>query len=191
MRTGCLSSALLLVCLSCTDRATESRSVAGRSPASTTSAGSGTPQIAGSSVEGGRTRVELQVPNGRHITIALTRDSTVGSETPPNRVTILGEIRDVVVVLIDTYASQSGGMSYCQAGEEQFLRVVPLAHRDVRDFATIKVASCRENLELADDGIQWDLPSRSIRVHWLAGPNGKPEVRNIRIGPDGRLQNQS
>ena len=114
----------------------------------------------------------------------------MGAETPPSRVAVLGEIRDVTVVLIDTYASLSGGMSYCQAGEERFLRVVPLARGDLSDVATIKIASCRENLELADGGVQWDSPTRTIRIHWLAGPHGKPEVRTVRIGADGRVQNQ-
>ena len=190
MRIGCLASALLIGCLSCAGRAADPKPQAPAPSARTTSAGEDTSRVAASRVENGLTQVELLVAGGDRRTLVLPRDPTVDSQTAPSDITVLGEIRDVAIVLIDTYASRSGGLSYCQAGEEQFLRVVSLATPGAGEVATTKVASCRENLELADARIELDRPSRIVRIHWLSGPGKKPEVREIRIGTDGRVLKQ-
>jgi hypothetical protein len=144
--------------------------------------------VTGSGVHGGETFVDVQVSSGRAFRLALPRDATVGAEAAPERTAVVGEVPGVALVLTDTYASLAGGMSYCQAGEEQFLRVVPLAQGTPGDIATIKLASCRDNLELADPGVDWDAPSRTVRIRWLSGPGGTPDMRDVVIGADGRLQ---
>jgi hypothetical protein len=51
-----------------------------------------------------------------------------------------------------------------------------------------KVESCRNNVELTPPGIEWLPESLTLRIHWLLPPDrkGMPEVRTIRLGPDGR-----
>jgi hypothetical protein len=79
-------------------------------------------------------------------------------------------------------------MSYCQAGEELFLRVVSVSAATALETSTTKIASCRDNLELGDRGVEWDPATSTIRIHWLSGPEQKPEVRTLRIGADGRAE---
>jgi hypothetical protein len=80
-------------------------------------------------------------------------------------------------------------MSYCQAGEEQFLRVIALADPPPRETLRIKTASCRGNIELASPGIAWSAQTRTLRIDWLFGPTtpGQAESREIRFGADGRV----
>ena len=190
MRTACWASALLIACLSsaeCNRKPTPPRNDA---PAATTTAASGSARVTGSGVRGGETFVDVQVSSGRTIRLVLARDATVGAETAPERTTVVGEVPGTAIVLTDTYSSLAGAMSYCQAGEEQFLRVVPLTQGAPYDLATIKLASCRDNLELADPGVDWDAPSRTVRIRWLSGPGGTPDMRDVVIGADGRVQRQ-
>jgi hypothetical protein len=94
----------------------------------------------------------------------------------------------VAIVLVDRYASIPGGLSLCQAGVEEFLRVVSVAGGRPTETFVVKVASCRDNIELAEPGLVWDGPASTLRIDWLTGPTGKPEVRAIRVGSDGRAQ---
>jgi len=190
MRTASWVSGLLIACLSFADCNRKPNPPRNDTPAATTTAASGPARVTGSGVQGGETVVDVQVSGGRSIRLVLPRDATVGPETAPERTTVVGEVPGTAIVLTDTYSSLAGGMSYCQAGEEQFLRVVPLAQGAPHDLATIKLASCRENLELADPGVDWIAPSRTVRIHWLSGPGGRPEVRDVVIGADGRVQRQ-
>ena len=96
----------------------------------------------------------------------------------------------MAVVIVDTYASKPGGMSYCQAGEERFLRVVALGQSPLTETSKIKIASCHENIELASQGVEWRADSSLVRIHWLTPP--KPgaanEARSLRIGRDGAVE---
>jgi hypothetical protein len=76
----------------------------------------------------------------------------------------------------------------CQAGEERFLRVIAFEGDRPLESITTKIASCRDDIELGDPGLEWDASTATVRINWLAGPTGVPEVRTIRIGPDGRPQ---
>ncbi len=55
--------------------------------------------------------------------LSVARDSTVSPKAKPTGIKVVGEIKGSVIILIDTYPSLPGGMSYCQAGEERFLRI--------------------------------------------------------------------
>lgn len=135
--------------------------------------------------ENGSTRLEIQKGSGDRVTVDLTRDQTIAPQAEPARIDVVGELPGIALVLVDRYPSLPGGLSFCQAGEENFLRVVSLAKGRERVTLQIKVASCRDNLELADAGIEWLADSRSVRINWLAGPRGEPETRRIEIGADG------
>ena len=137
---------------------------------------------------GDSTRLRIRTGSGTTYELTVARDSTVPPGAPPTRTEVVGERPGAAVVVVDTYPSAPLGMSFCQAGEERFLRVV--ATRDGRAGETmrLKLASCRENLELATPGLEWLPDSSAGRVHWLLGPggNGAPSARTIRIGADGR-----
>jgi hypothetical protein len=137
---------------------------------------------------GDSTRLRIRTGAGATYELTVARDTTVPPGAPPTRIEVVGELPGAAVVVDDTYPSAPLGMSFCQAGEERFLRVV--ATRDGRATETmrLKLASCRENLELATPGLEWLPDSSAVRVHWLLGPGGAgaPSVRTIRIGPDGR-----
>jgi hypothetical protein len=92
-----------------------------------------------------------------------------------------------VILLTETYPSKPGGMSYCQAGEERFLRVLT-ANGKLEETFRLKIASCRENLELSDPGLEWDPGSATLRIHWLPVPAvpDKPTIRTIRFTPEGK-----
>jgi hypothetical protein len=109
----------------------------------------------------------------------------VAPDAPPPKVDIVADIPGRALVVTDTYPSLPGGLSYCQAGEEQFLRVISTANGGAAGTFVTKLASCRDNLELADPGLQWIPQSSTLRVHWLSGPSGKVEDRTIVIASDG------
>jgi hypothetical protein len=139
--------------------------------------------IAGARTETGRTTLDLQVGQQRR-SLTLDRDATVAPAAPP-KVTLVADLPARAVIITDTYPSLAGGLSYCQAGEEQFLRVISTAsEKPVQTFVT-KLASCRENLELADPGLEWNEPSSSLQIHWLTGPSGNADERTIVIANDG------
>lgn len=136
-------------------------------------------------IENVTTRFELQTDSGRRYALTATRDATVSPDAQP-RLDVVGEVGGTAIVLVDTYPSIPGGLSFCQAGEERFLRVIALAGGQAKETLRVKVASCRDNLELAAPAIEWVPESSTVRIHWLLGPNsGMPEVRTIQIGRDG------
>jgi len=139
-----------------------------------------------SSTVGSKTRLEIRAKNGSRLALSVERDSMVASKAFA-KVKVIGEIPDKTLILTDTYPSIPLGMSYCQAGEEQFLRIITLAKGQARETLHLKLASCRENIELADPGLVWNGDSATLQVHWLEGPTnkGKPEDRTIHIGSDG------
>ena len=170
--------ASILICASsaCADRPQ-------RSNATTTLAEA---TVASATAEHGRTRLVLQLGNVRD-SVALDRDATVAPEAPPSRVNIIARMPGTAIVIMDTYPSLAGGLSYCQAGEEAFLRVISTFGQTAAKRYDMKVGSCRDNLELADSGIEWDASGATLRVHWLRGPSGKEEKRHLAIRPDGRV----
>jgi hypothetical protein len=76
-------------------------------------------------------------------------------------------------------------LSYCQAGEEQFLRVISTAGEKAFQTFVTKLSSCRETLELAEPGLEWNEPSSSLQIHWLTGPSGSEDERTIVVANDG------
>lgn len=135
-----------------------------------------------------RTRLNIRTRVGKRYALFLSRDSTIYPAAQPTTVKVVGEIKGSAIIITDTYPSIPGGMSYCQAGEERFLRVISISKKRVRETLRVKIESCRENLELDSIGIEWSPESSTLRIHWLAGPATRraPELRTIRIGPQGK-----
>lgn len=134
------------------------------------------------------TRLEIHTASGQSYETRVERDSTIAPGTAPDKVQLVGELAGKALILTDTYPSAPLGMHYCQAGEEQFLRVITLSAEKASETLRLKLASCRENIELADPGLEWNEESRTLRIHWLEGPKNKDasEERTIHIGPGGK-----
>lgn len=145
------------------------------------------PSTVSARTAGGVTRLEIQAGADRRHSLDLERDATVAPDAEP-RVDVVGDIPGVALILVDTYPSLPGGMSYCQAGEERFLRVVSVARPRPAETYVVKVASCRDNIELADAGIEWRADRSTLRIHWLAGPAGTEEVRTLQIDSLGQAR---
>jgi hypothetical protein len=114
-------------------------------------------------------KIELRTPNGATYSVLFGVDGTVAPGSVPTDVKVVGELEGTLLV-VDTYGSIPGGMSYCQAGEESFLRVVSTA--------------CRQNIELGSPGLEWQPSSATLRVQWLSGPGmrGAPAELTLRFG---------
>jgi len=140
------------------------------------------------STVGSKTRLEIRTKSGRSYKLNLERDSDVAANQKSVKLQLVGEVADKALILADTYPSAPLGMSYCQAGEERFLRVLTFAGPRVSETLRVKLASCRDNVEVADPGLQWDAGTGTLQVHWLQGPanKGKSEDRTIHIGADGK-----
>jgi hypothetical protein len=138
--------------------------------------------------ESSKTRLEIRTTAGASYIVIVERDSTVSPKVEPSEITIVGEIQGSLVILIDTYPSLPGGLSYCQAGQERFLRVISISRKPPGETMRFKLASCRDNIELASPGVEWLPESSTLRIHWLLGPNTgqKSEELSIRIGSDAK-----
>lgn len=136
---------------------------------------------------GSKTGFEIRTKSGRRYSAKVERDSTVSAKAEPGKVELIGEVPGKALILTDTYASVPLGMSYCQAGEERFLRVLTLADGRARETLRVKLASCRDNIELAEPGLEWNPATATLHIHWLDGPSnkGKPEERTVHIDANG------
>jgi hypothetical protein len=131
------------------------------------------------STERNRTLVEIR-PAKKAVAkaqILLPRDETVAPASPVQDFEVLAEKAGGVYVVTDRYASRPGPMSYCQAGQEQFVRVLTRS-RGLRETFSLKVQSCRSNLELGPAGLSWDNASSTLTVDGA-------EPKRYRIGDDG------
>lgn len=135
-----------------------------------------------------KTKLTIRTPEGTRYVVRVERDATVAPRSAPSRLAILGEIKGTAILFVETYPSIPGGMSYCQAGEEQFLRIVSIVRKPAVETYQVKLASCRENIELASPGVEWHPESSRLVIHWLQGPekNQKPAELTLQIGADGR-----
>jgi hypothetical protein len=106
----------------------------------------------------------------------------------PTSVKVVAEVSGSALILTDTYVSLPGGMSYCQAGEERFLRIIAISGKKPVETYHVKIESCRDNVELASPGIQWSSETKRLDIHWLSAPGeaGKPRDLTLRIGADGK-----
>jgi len=119
------------------------------------------------------------------LSVKVALDENVKAGTTPSGVQIVAELKDALVVQ-DTYPSVSGGLSYCQAGEESFLRIFSLDAGVAEETARFKVASCRQNIQLDSPGVEWHSDTSTLRVRWLSGPAslGTATQLTLHVGPD-------
>jgi hypothetical protein len=127
-------------------------------------------------VSGTETIFRLRAPHkNKTRTLALKRDETVAKDTRTPDLKLVGEVPGKAILLTDTYPSQASGLAECQAGEEQFLRVITTAGQRLVESYHVKLASCREDIELGSPGLDWSESKRTLTVDWLAGPHAADE----------------
>lgn len=123
----------------------------------------------GANISPERSELEVRTPSGVSHRVHVELDDAVAPGASPIDVRVIAE-NDRLLVIVDTYASRSGGMSYCRAGEESFLRVLSLTTGTPLETMRLKVSSCRYNIELGSPGIVWDASRSTLHVAWLSGP---------------------
>jgi hypothetical protein len=138
-------------------------------------------------VKHSKTQLIIRTGPGKQYSLLVSRDSTISGTGRPTEVKIVGDINKKIIIIKDVYPSIPGGMSFCQAGEESFLRVISLAAKPPKETLKLKLESCREGLELDSQGIEWLPQTGTLRIHWLTGSagNGAPEVREINLTNEG------
>jgi hypothetical protein len=142
------------------------------------------------SVDKARTLFTVPKPPGRTYRLHVERDATVAADMAPASLKLVAEIPGSAVILVDAYPSIPGGISYCQAGEESFLRVIAISGKHPVETYRTKLESCRDNLELASAGLTWSPETKTLDIQWLSAPGngGKPENRTLKIGVGGKPQ---
>lgn len=139
---------------------------------------------------GAKTRFEIRTKAGKAYVLSVLRDGTVPVNAAPTKVDVFGTIQGLAFILADTYASIPGGMSYCQAGEERFLRVFSIARRPARETFRIKLESCRQTVELANSGLNWEPARATLQLNWLQGPSaqGGSQSQEITFDAEGGVR---
>lgn len=132
-----------------------------------------------------RTRFEFSRDGKRPVVLSVRRDLFVSGRSDASKVEVIGEVPGQALIISDTYPSLPLGLRFCQAGEEQFLRVFTFAKGNARESAKLKLASCRQNIELAEPGVEWDAATGRLQVHWLQGPTNKGAAENRTIQVSG------
>ncbi len=140
----------------------------------------------------GQTILKIIRPKAMPLTLALGRDSTVGPSEQVYALNVIGDIPGNALIESDTYWSTPGGLSMCQSGQEQFLRVITMARQTAREALRLKIGSCINNVQLASPGIQWSPKTGLLQIHWLLGPDGKehPDDQTYRITQTGQVQQE-
>jgi hypothetical protein len=138
--------------------------------------------------EDDQTVFSFQAPGAKATQVAVARDETVANASVPDAVKVIAEVPESLLVLTDSYPSVQGGLSYCQAGEESFLRVFLLAGEHPVETYHTKLESCRNNIELASPGLNWSAETRTIAINWISAPGavGKSKTMAVKIGADGK-----
>jgi hypothetical protein len=141
------------------------------------------PQSSSSIVHADSSKIEIRTQRGATYSTSFDVDGTVAPGARPTDIKIVAEL-DGTLLIVDTYASLPGGMSYCQAGEESFLRVVSIVSGAPEETTRVKLSSCRQNIELGSPGLEWQPGSSTLQLRWLSGPGtrGVPAELTLRIG---------
>jgi hypothetical protein len=132
----------------------------------------------------GSTQVLIRGRAGQGHFLRLQRDANVPAGAAPTALTIIGEIPNVAIVLVDKYRSAPRGLGMCKSGEESFLRIIATNRDPPIESMRIKLESCIDSIELASPGIDWQTARSTLTVRWLTGPSlsQRPEELVFRIG---------
>ncbi|MES2615222.1 MAG: hypothetical protein V4591_07400 [Bdellovibrionota bacterium] len=82
----------------------------------------------------------------------LYLDNGLDNNYVPDGISLIGEIKDVALIFIDSYPSRTVSKSgYCGAGNEVFLRVISIKEKIPKEAYKIKIASCFDSIELQNE----------------------------------------
>lgn len=71
--------------------------------------------------------------------------------------------------LTESYPSKPQGMSRCQAGVEIYLRLLEKTGTKFREKTQIKIGSCLDDIEIAENGLRWDGAAKRLTLQILGG----------------------
>lgn len=128
-------------------------------------------------------KVEIRTESGATYSASFDVDGTVAPGAAPTDIEMVAELEGALLI-VDTYASLPGAMSYCQAGRESFLRVVSTVSGVPEETTRVKLNSCRQSIELGSPGLEWQPGSSTLQLRWLSGPGtrGVPAEMTLRMG---------
>ncbi len=135
------------------------------------------------SYQAGQAKLELKPESGKAQTLLLKTDAYVNPASHSATLELIAALPHTLV-LQDSYASRPASLAMCQAGQESFLRVIRRV--PLKEMLRIKLASCRENIELATPGLTWQAETASLHIHWLSGPNQGEQQQKLQIDRDGK-----
>ncbi len=131
------------------------------------------------------TRIDVTNKAGTRFVANVSRDAFAAPTSNSLKVELFSEPSADSMIVIDSARSRSGGMSMCRAGIEKTLRVLERVKGRVQERERVKLESCHENIELAENGVEWNAVDSTLRIRWLQGPTNKglAEQREMKISP--------
>lgn len=135
--------------------------------------------------EVGKAALEIRFPSEKAQILPLKTDANVNPGSGIATVELVASVWSNTLVVQDTYASMPGPLSMCQAGQESFLRVIGLA--PLKEILSFKLASCRDDIELASPGLEWDAHTATLKIRWLSDVNHIAQEKTLRIARDGTI----
>lgn len=133
--------------------------------------------------KGGQARLDIRMPDGKVKSLPLKTDASVNPKDASASVELVASIANKTLLIQDSRASRPGPLSMCQAGQETFLRVIQLA--PLKEILTLKLAGCRDNMELATPGMTWQADTSTLKINWLSGPDHTTQEKNLHINANG------
>jgi hypothetical protein len=133
----------------------------------------------------GKAALEIKFPGSEAQSLPLRTDANVDPKTANATVELVASAWSKTLLIQDTYASRPGPLSMCQAGQESFLRVIRLA--PLEEVLSLKLASCRDNIELGSPGLEWHADTATLKIHWLSDVNHLVQEGSLQIGRDGTI----
>lgn len=135
--------------------------------------------------EAGKAALEIRFPSAKAQVLPLETDANVNPESGLATAELVAFAWSKTLLVKDTYASRPGPLSMCQAGQESFLRVIGLA--PLEEILSFKLASCRDDIELASPGMEWHADTATLTIRWLSDVDHITQEKTLRIGRDGAI----
>ena len=133
----------------------------------------------------GKAALEIRFPGAKAQILPLETDANVDPSSGNAKVELVASAWSKTLLVQDTYASKPGPLSMCQAGQESFLRVIQLA--PLREILSVKLTSCRDDIELASPGLEWQADTGSLKIRWLSDANHFAQEKTLQIARDGSI----
>jgi hypothetical protein len=133
----------------------------------------------------GKAALEIRFPHSKVQILPLKTDASVNPQTANATVELVASVSNKTLIIQDTHASRPGPLSMCQAGQESFLRVIRLA--PLGEILSLKLASCRDDIELASPGLEWHADTATLKIRWLSVVNRTAQEKTLHIGSDGTI----